>query len=311
MGNSIHVFAPATVANVVCGFDAIGFAVTHPGDQVILRKTAKTGLKISKITGDEGKLSTDPDKNTAGVALQCLINEVQPRFGFDIELNKQMPLGSGLGSSAASAVAAVFAANNLLEEPLKTEDLLRFTLKSEEVASGSPHADNVAPSLYGGFVLIRSSNPVDVIELTYPSPLFCTILHPRMEISTKNAREILRKHVELGEAATQWANVGGLVAGLMKKDYDLMSRSMIDNIVEPVRSLLIPGFDDVKKAALDNEAIGAGISGSGPSIFALSKDESQANKIGTSMQKEFSIHEIQSDIYISAINPSGPIILDR
>lgn len=311
MAESIRVFAPATVANVVCGFDALGFAVNQPGDEVILRKTNTPGIRISKISGDGGKLSTNPQKNTAGVALAGLLEKANPSFGFDLELNKHMPLGSGLGSSAASAVAAVFAGNQLLENPLQIEDLLSFTLKSEEMASGSPHADNVAPCLYGGFVLIRSNNPVDVIRLSYPSPLFATIVHPQIVISTKNAREILRKNVQLKEAAVQWANVGGLVAGLLQKDYDLISRSMVDNIVEPVRSLLIPGFDEVKAAALDNGALGAGISGSGPSVFALTKDDSQAKKIGEAMHLEFSRQEIQSDIFISEVNPSGPIILEQ
>jgi len=311
MAESIRVFAPATVANVVCGFDALGFAVNQPGDEVILRKTNTPGIRISKISGDGGKLSTNPQKNTAGVALAGLLEKSNPSFGFDLELNKHMPLGSGLGSSAASAVAAVFAGNQLLSNPLQIEDLLSFTLKSEEMASGSPHADNVAPCLYGGFVLIRSNNPVDVIRLSYPSPLFATIVHPQIVISTKNAREILRKNVQLKEAAVQWANVGGLVAGLLQKDYDLISRSMVDNIVEPVRSLLIPGFDEVKAAALDNGALGAGISGSGPSVFALTKDDSQAKKIGEAMHLEFSRQEIQSDIFISEVNPSGPIILEQ
>ncbi len=311
MSESIKVFAPATVANVVCGFDALGFAVDQPGDEVILRKKNSPGIQISKISGDEGKLSKNPQKNTAGVALTALLEKVNPAFGFDIELHKQMPFGSGLGSSAASAVAAVFAGNQLLDNPLSMEDLLSFTLKSEEMASGSPHADNVAPCLYGGFILIRSTQPIDVVRLSYPSPLFASIVHPQIEISTKNAREILRTEVQLKEAATQWANVGGLVAGLLQKDYDLISRSMVDNIVEPVRSLLIPGFSEVKSAAMDNDAIGAGISGSGPSVFALSKGEEQANKIGSAMHAEFSKQGIPSDIFISSVNPSGPIILEK
>ena len=311
MSESIKVFAPATVANVVCGFDALGFAVDQPGDEVILRKKNSPGIQISKISGDEGKLSKNPQKNTAGVALTALLEKVNPAFGFDIELHKQMPFGSGLGSSAASAVAAVFAGNQLLDNPLSIEDLLSFTLKSEEMASGSPHADNVAPCLYGGFILIRSTQPIDVVRLSYPSPLFASIVHPQIEISTKNAREILRTEVQLKEAATQWANVGGLVAGLLQKDYDLISRSMVDNIVEPVRSLLIPGFSEVKSAAMDNDAIGAGISGSGPSVFALSKGEEQANKIGSAMHAEFSKQGIPSDIFISSVNPSGPIILEK
>jgi len=310
MTDSIKVFAPATVANVVCGFDTLGFAVSQPGDEVILRRSSKPGVTINKITGDQGKLSKDPIKNTAGYALHQLLSKLNPHFGFEMELHKKMPFGSGLGSSAASAVAAVFAASKLLDHPLDKEELLPFTLLSEEMASGSPHADNVAPSLYGGFVLIRSCDPVDVIQLSYPSPLFCTIVHPQIEISTRNAREILRNQVELKEAAVQWANVGGLVAGLLQKDYDLIGRSMVDNIIEPVRSLLIPGFDEVRKSALDNGAIGAGISGSGPSIFALSKDDSSANKIGKAMLDEFTKQDIMGTIFVSQINPDGPLVLD-
>ena len=310
MSESIHVFAPATVANVVCGYDALGFAVAEPGDEVIVKKTTTPGIRITKITGDEGKLSLIPEKNTGGFALLQLLQMVDPGIGFEMELHKKMPFGSGLGSSAASAVAAVFAANQLLDAPLTNEQLIYCTMKSEEMASGSPHADNVAPCLFGGFVLIRSNDPVDVIPLDYPKPLFCAIVHPKIEISTKNAREILKQNIDLKQAAEQWANVGGLVAGLLLKDYDLMGRSMVDNVIEPARGLLIPGFDDVKKAAMETGAIGAGISGSGPSIFALAKSEEDAVGIGKLMVRSFRKLEIESEAFISAINDKGPIILD-
>lgn len=307
---SIRVFAPATVANVVCGFDTLGFAVDQPGDEVMMRSNDSGAVRITAITGDNGKLSREAKENTAGVAVLALLEKTEEHIGFDIELNKQMPFGSGLGSSAASAVAAVYAANKLLKSPLDKTTLLDCAIRSEEMASGSPHADNVAPSLYGGFVLIRPGTPPDIVRLTYPSPLFATIVHPHIKISTKNAREILRQHITLADASKHWANVAGLVAGLLQKDYDLIGRSMVDNIIEPTRSLLIPGFKEVRKAALDNGAIGAGISGSGPSLFALSNDAKKADDIGVAMQTHFQELEIGSTRFVSGINTNGPQILD-
>ncbi len=310
MKDSIKVFAPATVANVACGFDVLGFAVENPGDEVVLTKKSTPGVKITTITGDEGRLTKDADKNTVGVAVSRFLKHLQIDAGIDITLHKKMPLGSGLGSSAASAVAGVFAVNQLLGMPLNQQELLPFAMEGERIACGSAHADNVAPSLLGGFVLIRSYDPLDVIKIPTPANLYSTIIHPQVEVQTKDAREILKKQIPLKDAVTQWGNVGGLIAGLMLSDYELIGRSMKDVIVEPIRAILIPGFEEVKQAALGAGALGCGISGSGPSIFALSTSEEIAHKVGSEMQKVLTSIQIGSEVYISKINNSGPQILD-
>jgi homoserine kinase len=310
MKESIKVFAPATVANVACGFDVLGFAVDNPGDEVILKKKAAAGVKISKITGDDGRLSLSAEKNTVGVSVSRFLDHIGSRQGVEISLNKKMPLGSGLGSSAASAVAGVFAINQLLGMPMTQQELLPFAMEGERLACGSAHADNVAPSLLGGFVLIRSYNPLDVIKIKTPPNLFCTIIHPHIEVQTKDARDILRKKILMSDAIIQWGNVAGLIAGLMSSDYALIGRSMQDVIVEPIRSILIPGFSDVKIAALEAGALGCGISGSGPSIFALSTKEAVAQKVGKAMTKVFDSLKIGSEVYVSGINNAGPQILD-
>jgi homoserine kinase len=310
MKESIRVFASATVANVACGFDVLGFAVDNPGDEVILKKKSTPGIKITKITGDEGRLSLNAEKNTVGVSVGRFLNHLGSQQGIEIFLNKKMPLGSGLGSSAASAVAGVFAINQLLGMPMTQQELLPFAMEGERLACGSAHADNVAPSLLGGFVLIRSYSPVDVIKIKTPPNLFCTIIHPHIEVQTKDARDILRKKILMSDAIIQWGNVGGLIAGLMSADYGLIGRSMQDVIVEPIRSILIPGFNDVKAAGLDAGALGCGISGSGPSIFALSTTETTAQKVGKAMTKVFDSLKIGSEVYVSRINNAGPQILD-
>jgi homoserine kinase len=305
----IKVFASATVANVACGFDVLGFAVDNPGDEVIVKLKSSPGVKISKITGDGGVLSLDAEKNTAGVSIVRFLHHLKSKQGVEVSLNKKMPLGSGLGSSAASAVAGVFAINQLLGMPLSQQELLPFAMEGERLACGSAHADNVAPSLLGGFVLIRSYDPLDVIKIPTPPNLYCTIIHPQIEVQTKDARDILRKKILMSDAIIQWGNVAGLIAGLMKSDYDLIGRSMHDVIVEPIRSILIPGFDNVKSNALNAGAIGCGISGSGPSIFALSKSNAIAEKVGKSMKEVFDALQIGNEVYVSKINNSGPQIL--
>lgn len=309
MGESVKVFAPATVANVACGFDVLGFAVDHPGDEVIVKLTDKPGVRISKIVGDGGRLPLDASKNTVGIPIINFLDTIQSKQGVEISLNKKMPLGSGLGSSASSSVAGVFAINELMGQPLKREELLPFAMEGERLACGSAHADNVGPSLLGGFVLIRSYEPLDVIKLPTPDNLFCTIIHPHIEVETKDARNILRKQIYLKDAVVQWGNVAGLIAGLYTNDYDLIGKSMQDVIVEPIRSILIPGFQQVKAAALKAGALGAGISGSGPSIFALSKDEKTARTVGEMMQVEFSSIAIGSEVYVSKVNQKGPILM--
>lgn len=310
MKKNIRIFAPATVANVSCGFDILGFAVNQPGDEVVLKTTETPGISIKEITGDSGKLSYDPDMNTAGVAIKALLAYLNSNQGFEITLHKKMPFSSGLGSSAASAVAGVFAANELLGRPLPKKDLLPFAIEAERIACGSPIADNVAASLLGGFVLIRDYDPLDVVGIDTPDDLYCTLLHPQIEIKTLDARNILKKEILLKNAIRQWGNVGGLIAGLMKSDYDLISRSMHDVIIEPIRSMLIPGFDDAKNAAIETGALGAGISGSGPSIFALSKGKATAEAVSGKMKAVYDQLEIESAVFVSEINRQGPMVLD-
>jgi homoserine kinase len=309
---SISVFAPATVANVACGFDIFGFAVANPGDQITLTTSDEPGVRITDIIGDEGRLPRETERNTAGIAIQTYLKHIgRTDVGVDVVLHKQMPLGSGLGSSAASAVAGVFAINELLDRPLPTLKLLPFAMEGERIACGSAHADNVAPSLLGGFVVVRSYQPLDVIRIETPASLYCTIVHPDIEVNTKDARFILKNEVSLKNTITQMGNVAGLIAGLMKPDYDLISRSLVDVIIEPVRAILIPEFNEVKQAALDNGALGCSISGSGPSMFALSRDVPTAEQVGSAMQQAFLSVGITSEAYVSEINREGPRVLSN
>ncbi len=311
MKKEIRVFAPASVTNVSCGFDIMGFALNFPGDEVILKLKENGGVKITKITGADKKLSGDPLKNTAGAALLSMADHLKFKKGIDIIIHKKMAIGSGLGSSAASAVAAVFAFNELLGKPLSKTKLLPFALEGEKLTSGGrPHADNVSASLLGGFILVRSIDPIDIIKIDIPDNIFCTVVHPHIELNTSDLRKLLKKQIFLSDAVQQWGNIAGLVAGLMKKDMKLISRSMKDVIIEPSRSLLIPGFYEIKKAAIDAGALGCSISGSGPSIFALSTSDKSANKIGMEMRKVLSSMNIESDLFISKINKKGPRILE-
>lgn len=308
---NIKVFAPATVANVACGFDIMGFAVDNPGDEVVLHKSDQPGVHITSITGDGGRLPLHPDKNTASVAIKALLQHLGVEQGFTLELNKRMPLGSGLGSSAASAAAGVFAANQLLGAPLSALELLPFAMEGERQACGSAHADNVAPALLGGFVVIRSYDPLDVFKIPTPKHLFCTIVHPDIEVNTKDARHILKNQITLKSAVVQWGNVAGLVAGLLQSDYGLIGRSLQDVIIEPIRGLLIPGFTEVKAVAAQAGALGCSISGSGPSIFALSPDLQTAAAVGEAIAGVFEGMGISCETYVSSINQAGPVVLQK
>ena len=305
----VKVFAPATVANVGAAFDVLGFAVEQPGDFVICRKTKNLGVKIKSITGDHGRLPRETENNTSGVAVQAFLNQVQPGCGIEIELEKCMPLGSGLGSSAASAVAAVYAANVLLGSPLTVESLLPFAMEGERIACGAAHADNVAPSLLGGFVLIRSYAPLDILKIPTPPSLYCSLVHPLVEVKTSDARKILRKEILLKDAVIQWGNIAGLIAGLYRSDYPLIGRSLADVIIEPERSLLIPGFYKVKEAALNQGALGCSLSGSGPSMFAFSDNPDTAHRVVEAMSKEFKNLNIGSETYVSKVNDFGPKVV--
>ncbi|WP_026628660.1 homoserine kinase [Dyadobacter alkalitolerans] len=308
--NSIKAFAPATVANVACGFDIFGFAIEAPGDVVEIKKRDQPGVVITEITGDEGRLPRNAEKNAVTVVMLHLLKHLGIKdFGCEVVLHKNMPLGSGMGSSAASAVAGVVAMNELLGNPLTRQELLPFAMEGEKIASGSAHADNVGPSLLGGFVVIRSYNPLDIFTIPVPDDLYCTLVHPDIEINTKDARFILRSEVSLKNTIAQMGNVAGLVAGLMKSDYELIGRSMVDVIIEPVRSILIPEFNEVKKAAIANGALGCSISGSGPSMFALSKGKANAESAGLAMQEKFADAGIEASMHVSGINKNGASIL--
>jgi homoserine kinase len=310
--NYIKAFAPATVANVACGFDIFGFAIEEPGDIVEVRRRDEPGIVITDITGDEGRLPRAAEKNAVTVVMLHLLRHLGvPDFGCEVVLHKNMPLGSGMGSSAASAVAGVVAMNELLDCPLPRKELLRFAMEGERIASGSAHADNVGPSLLGGFVVIRSYTPLDIFSIPVPGDLYCTLVHPDIEINTKDARYILRNEVSLKNTIAQMGNVAGLVAGLMQSDYDLISRSMVDVIIEPVRSILNPEFNEVKQAAIGHGALGCSISGAGPSMFALSRGKEIAEQVGLAMQETFRAAGIEANTHISGINQGGPVILER
>ena len=307
----IRVFAPATVANVGCGFDIFGFALHEPGDEIILKVSENKGLQITKITGDEGRLPTQANKNTAGQSLLAMMNELKFESGLEMEVHKKMAIGSGLGSSAASAVASVFAFNAMLERPLSKTELLKYAIEGEKIASGeSVHLDNIAACLYGGFILVRSRNPIDIVALPVPDNLFCTVIHPQIEIRTESSRKILRKQIPLEKAVTQWGNVAGTISALYQEDFELLKRSFNDVIVVPDRSQLIPYYQDLQQVAMDSDAIGCSISGSGPSIFALSSDSETARKIGSNMSAVLTDVKIGHDIYISKINTQGPKVIE-
>ena len=306
---SIKVFAPATVANVVCGFDILGFAVNEPGDELIMEITDKPGVNIVSIKGDEGKLPLNPNKNTVSASVISLLKKLErPDVGFNIKLKKKMPMGSGLGSSAASAVAGLFAANELLGKPLTKKQLLPFAMEGETLACGHGHADNVAPALFGGFTLIKSYEPLEVIALPVPD-LYCALLYPHVEVPTRDARQIIRSKVLLKNAVIQWGNIAGLISSLYTQDYELLGRCMKDVIVEPIRSILIPEFDQMKETALNNGALGFGISGSGPTVFSLYKSKDDAEKVLQTLKKMLLSKGIESNIYLSKINKNGPVIL--
>jgi homoserine kinase len=304
--NTVKVFAPATVANVSCAFDILGFAIDDVGDEIICRRTSNIGkVTISKIISPYAQLSTDTKNNTASVAVLALLNEIETDCGIDIEIEKKMPIGSGMGSSAASAAGAVFATNVLLGSPFTKEQLVKFAMKGEFVASGAIHADNVAPSLLGGFTLVRSNDPLDIISVNYPENLYVSVVCPNIEVKTSDSRSVLKKQISLSVAVKQFGNIAGLIAGLEKRDCGLISRSLTDYIIEPERAILIPGFYDIKSSAISAGALGAGISGSGPSIFALSDNRKIALNISEVMREKFKQINIESFVIVSKINQKG------
>ena len=304
----IRIFAPATVANVSCGFDAMGFAIDQLGDQMVFTKNESKEVSISKIQGAE--LPFDSRKNAAGAVALAILESNGFPFGVDIQIEKGYKPGSGLGSSAASSAGAAFALNELLGKPYSTLELVRFAMLGEEVACGSQIADNVGAALYGGFVLIRSYYPLDVVSLPTPPELYVTVIHPQVEIKTEDARNILPEAVPMKNAIAQWANVGGLVSGLYTNDYELIGNSLVDRVAEPARKLLIPHFDLLKQTALKAGALGAGISGSGPSVFALSKGKNDAESVATAWKHVYGQTEYDFKLYTSRVGGKGVHIIN-
>lgn len=302
----IKVAVPATVANLVCGFDILGMALNNPYDIMEIELIDEPIIRIKH--NDDFNLPEGPEQNVAGVALQALMLDYGKNIGFNVIINKNIKPGSGLGSSAASSAGAVVAANLLLNNHYSKEDLVRFAMNGEKLATGVKHADNVAPCIYGGITLVRSVFPLDIISLPAPN-LFVTVVHPQIEVKTADARQILRKEVQLKNAIKQWGNIAGLVAGILKNDISLIGRSLEDVIIEPVRSILIPGFDDVKNKSKEAGALGGGISGSGPSIFMLSENEIIAKEVEQIMIDVYNAIGIDYKTYVTTINSNGVKII--
>ena len=301
--NEIKLFSPATVANVSCGFDVLGFCLEAIGDEMIIRKTINKGVRITKIEGYE--LPFEVDKNVAGVSAMALYEAANPECGFEIEIYKNIKPGSGVGSSSASAAGSVYGMNALLGNPYSALELTAFAMKGEAIASQSEHADNIAPALFGGFTLVKSLKPLEILQIPTPEDLFAVVIHPQIEVKTADARKMLPENISLKNAITQWSNVGSLVHGLHTNDYELISRSLTDVVVEPFRSQLIPGFESIKEAALKNGALGTGISGSGPSVFSLCKSHSTATKVEKAIRQAYTKQTIAFEVYVSKINRDG------
>jgi homoserine kinase len=299
---TVKVLAPASVANLVCGFDVLGMALADPADEMTMSLTKEPGIRI--VHEDHYGLPEAAEKNVAGAAMLAMMKELDPSIGFYLKVNKCIKPGSGLGSSAASAAGAVAAANALLDDRFSLDELVKFAMSGEKLASGVKHADNIAPCLYGGITLIRAIHPLDIVRLSFPD-LYVTVVHPQIEVKTSDARQILRKQVLLKDAIRQWGNIAGLVAGFMQKDYELIGRSLEDVIIEPVRSILIPGFDDVKQRCRQAGALGGGISGSGPSVFMLSVEERTAKRVREEMENIYDSLGIEYKIYVTKIDEKG------
>tara|TARA_B100000242_G_scaffold124898_1_gene87982 strand:- start:107 stop:1036 length:930 start_codon:yes stop_codon:yes gene_type:complete len=305
--NGVRLFSPATISNLSCGFDVLGLCLETIGDYMEITKSKKKGIYITSIIGE--KVPYDVKKNVAGVASEALIDSLNPDFGFEIKIDKKIKPGSGIGSSAASSVGAVVGINYLLGNPFKPEELIPYALEGEKLACGSEHADNVAPAILGGITLVRSTKPIDIIKLPIPKNLKAVIIHPKIEIKTADARKVLDKSIPLEKASQYWANLGAFVSSLYENNYELMKKSIVDNIIEPKRSQLIPMFDSLKQIANDNDSIGCGISGSGPSVFSLANGLKTAKIINNSFKKIYKETGIPFETYVSDINKSGVKIL--
>ncbi len=305
MEKEIKAFAPASVSNVACGFDIMGFALDQPGDIVTARFTKSPGVHIKRIHGIPSDVTTNPSENTAAAPAAALLKKNGTKLGIELEIQKGIPVGGGIGSSAASAVASAVACNALLEMCLSKEQLLPYAVEGEKIASGAVHVDNLSPSLWGGFILVRGYHPIDVIQVRVPKSLWCTVIHPEIEIKTKESRKLLPRQVPLEDVITQTGNAAGLMAGLLQEDYNLIGRSLQDVIAEPARKHTIPGFDRVKTAALGAGALGCSISGSGPSLFALSKSEHVAREVADAMSGVLDSMGCPYQTFVSSVCRTG------
>ena len=302
----VIVHSPGTVANLVCGFDILGMALSEPYD--VMELTLLSEPKVVIYNKDNFNLPTEPEKNVAGVVLLSVMEKMNNTIGFEITIEKHIKPGSGIGSSAASAAGAAVAANHLLGNIFNNDEVVQFAMNGEKLASGVKHADNIAPCILGGVSLIRSIHPLDIVSIPAPD-LFVTVVHPQIEVRTSDARQILRQQILLKDAIKQWGNIAGLVTGFMKNDYDLIGRSLEDVIIEPIRSILIPGFDEVKVKCKEAGALGGGISGSGPSVFMLSKDKATATAVELVMKDVYNRIGIEYNTYVTTINQKGVEIL--
>ena len=306
----IAVYAPGSVSNVGCGFDVLGFALDEPGDVVVAAPQDESGVSIAAIHGDDGRLSADPRKNTASAAVLELLRRLETIRGISLTIYKGLPLASGIGSSGASAVAAVVAANEVLGRPAPMEILLECAMAGEQAGCGSSHPDNVTPSLYGGFILARSAQPPDIVRLPVPAGLACAVLHPHIEVQTGMARKLIGDQVALKDATRQWANVGALVAALYTSDLPLLSRALVDHIAEPKRAVLVPGLAEIKAAAMAAGALGCSLSGSGPSIFALAQSLETAQAAGDAMRAAFNAtSDVGADLWVCPVGRQGARVI--
>ncbi len=308
MEHSVKIYAPATISNVGPGFDLMGFAIEKPGDIMIIRTNNKKSLNI--INNSKCKVPEEVGKNVATVSAASLLKTLGTNQGFDFIFESKITPGSGIGSSASSCTAAVVGVNALLNNIFKLEELLPFALEGERFASGSTHADNVAPALLGGFILIRSYSPLDIIRIKYPENLICIVVHPEIEIKTYESRKLIPKEFPITTVLQQCGNIAGLIAGLATADHSLIGRCLEDALAEPIRAKMIPGYYELKSHLGENGALGGNISGSGPSIFALADSMANAQKVAAYMGNVFNKHRIRYSIYISKISSKGTRIID-
>ena len=305
--DSIKVFSPGSITNLSCGYDVLGVCLENRGDEIEVIKTMSKGIEIE--SKDSFNISNDINENVAGIAAQAMLKNIDIDFGIKIIINKGIKPGSGIGSSAASSAGTVYAINQLLNSHFDNLDLVRFSMEGENFVSGSYHADNVAPIIFGGITLVRSITDLDIIKLPSPKSLEVIIIRPNIEIKTSDSRRVVKKKVKIEKMVQQSANLGAFISSLYSEDFDLMSRSVVDEVVEPDRSMLIPEFESIKKISIESGALSCGISGSGPSMFMLSQSLDTAHKLADELRVMYSEEQLACDVYVSNINPDGAILL--